>query len=154
VRSRVSDLTEALLRQRTDVEEIFSAGDGPMDFLAYYGGPDYFDEVCIYDSLDDSTACWLLNDWLNEQVEVGWECHLELSKLLAKRGYLVRDKVENIVQQIASGELSFGSDLYLSFLPSMKDGEQLAIELLDIAPADRRDGFVPRLLQAQHAIDL
>jgi hypothetical protein len=141
VRSRVSDLTEALLRQRDDVEEIFVPGDDPESFLDYYGGPDYFDEVCIYDCVDDVTACWLLNDWLDGQVQVGWECHCELSKLLAKRGHLIRDKVESVVRQIASGEVSFGSDLCLSFLPSMKDGEQLAYGLLDIASADRRDGL-------------
>lgn len=141
VRNRVSDLTEAVLRQRTDVDEIFVAGDDPESFLDYYGGPDYFDDECIYDSVDDATACWLLEDWIDGQVQIGWECHCELSKLLAKRGHLVRDKVENVVRRIVSGEIGFGSDLCLSFLPSMKDGEQLAIELLDDAPADRRDGL-------------
>jgi hypothetical protein len=141
VRSRVSVLTETLLRQRTDIEEFFVAGNDPESFLDYYGGPDYFDDACIYDSVDDATACWLLNDWLDGQVQIGWDCHLELSKLLAKRGHLVQDKVEKLVRQIASGEVSFSSDLCLSFLPSMKDGEQLAIGLLEIAPDDRRDGL-------------
>lgn len=141
VRNRVSDLTENLLRQRTDVEEIFVPGDDPESFLDYYDGPDYFDDECIYDPVDDAAACWLLNDWFNEPLPIGWECHRELSKLLAKRGHLVRDKAESIVRKIASGELSYGWDLCLSFLPCMSDGEQLAIELLDDAPADRRDGL-------------
>lgn len=141
VRSRVSDLTETLLRQRTDIEEIFVAGDDPESFLDYYGGPDHFDDMCIYDSVDDATACRLSNDWLDGKVQIGWNCNLELSKLLAKRGHLVRDRVENIVQQIMSGEVSFYSGLCLTFLPRMKDGEQLAIGLLEIAPDDLRDGL-------------
>src|SRR5215467_6809143 len=98
MRSRVSDLTESLLRQPFDIEWLSRAGDEPEEFLDYLDGPDYFDDECIYDSVDDQTALWLLNDWLDERANVGWQANLELSKLLAKRGRLVAAKVEPIVR--------------------------------------------------------
>jgi hypothetical protein len=137
-----------LLRERSDIETIYSGSDDPEDFLDFFGGPDYYDEACIYDSVDDATACWLQNDWLDQRAnDVGWEVHLELSKLLAKRGELVRAKVESIVHELAKLSEE-GSDfswarygLCLSFLERMKDGELLAIQLLDQAPAGFRDGL-------------
>ena len=149
MRCRRSDLTESLLRHRTDLTLFEPATDDPEDGLEYFGGPDYFDDECIYDPVDDATALWLLNDWLDDKPYVGWNVHRELSKLLAKRGHLVRDRVEPIVRQLAALRPDEGGftpwaehQLCLSFLWRMEDGESLAVRLIDRVPEDFRDGLL------------
>lgn len=150
MRNRLSDLTESLLRNRTDLTAFWPATDDPEDGLEYFGGPDYFDEEGIYDPVDDATAEWLLADWLDGQAaNVGWNVRRELSKLLAKRGRLVRDRVEPIVRQLAALGPEDGGftpwahhQLCLSFLPQMEDGESLAVRLIDRVPEDFRDGLL------------
>lgn len=149
MRSRLSNLSESLLRDRNDLVCFSPASDDPEDFLDFLGGPDYFDDECIYDSVDDSTARWLLNDWLDGAPNVGWCINLELSKLLAKRGHLVRERVEPLIRGLSALSLDEGGfmpwsqhQLCLSFLPSMDDGERLAICLLERVPEDARDGLL------------
>ena len=149
MRTRLSDLTEILLQQRNDlIGGCEPLSDDPGDFLDYLGGPEYFDESCIYDSVDDDTAIWLLNDWLDGTANVGWHVNCELSKLLAKRGHLIRERAEAIVRTIADSDpevdcLSWAKrQLCLSFLPCMEDGETLAVRLLGQAPSDFRDGIL------------
>jgi hypothetical protein len=149
VRSRLSDLTESLLRARTDLDYFGPASDDPEDGLEFFGGPDYVDDECIYDTVDDATAEWLLSNWLDGASNVGWNVHLELSKLLAKRGNLVRARVEPIIRGLAALAAEEGGftpwaehQLCLSFLPNLSDGEALALRLLDRVPEDFRDGLL------------
>jgi hypothetical protein len=151
MRCRLSDLTESLLQQRTDLDLLSPATDGPnpVDGLEYFGGPEYFDDECIYDPVDDATALWLLGDWLDGEPDVGWRVHLELSKLLAKRWHLVLDRVEPIVRELAAlrpGEGGFTPwarhQLCLSVLWRMQDGESLAVGLIERVPEDFRDGLL------------
>jgi hypothetical protein len=149
VRSRLSDLTESLLRVRGDLDYFGPASDDPEDGLEFFGGPHYFDDECIYDTVDDPTAQWLLNDWLDGTMNVGWSVHRELSKLLGKRGNLVRDRVEPIIRDLAALAPDEGGftpwakhQLCLSFLPSLPDAEALALRLLDRVPEDFRDGLL------------
>ncbi len=149
MRSRLSNLTESLLRGRSDLDYFSPASDDPKDGLGFFGGPDYFDDECIYDAVDDATAQWVLNDWLDGAPNVGWNVHRELSKLLAKRGNLVRDRVEPIIRGLAALAPDEGGftpwakhQLCLSFLPSFPDSEALALRLIERVPEDFRDGLL------------
>ena len=104
---------------------------------------------CIYDPADDATGRQLLNDWLDGAPNVCWNTHCELSKLLARRGHLVRERVEPIIRELtalAPGEGGFSPwrehQLSLSFLAKMADGEALAVHLLGGVPEDFRDGLL------------
>jgi len=149
VRSRLSDLTESLLRRRGDLDYFGPASEDPEDGLEFFGGPDYFDDECIYDAVEDSTARWLLELWLDGVPNVGWNVHLELSKLLAKRGTLVRERAESIIRSLAALQPEEGGfepwarhRLCLSFLQGLPDGEALALRLLERVPEDFRDGLL------------
>jgi hypothetical protein len=149
MRTRLSDLTESLLRQRSDLEYLGPAGDNPEDGLEFAGGPGHFDDECIYDAVDDRTALWLLNDWIDDATNLGFDVHCELSKLLSKRGRLVHDRVEPIIRRLAAlkeGEGGFTPwsqyQLLLSYLCQMPDGEALAIHFLYHVPEDFRDGLL------------
>ncbi|HEY2589099.1 MAG TPA: hypothetical protein VGI81_25375 [Tepidisphaeraceae bacterium] len=138
-----------MLSQRADITDLYPATDDPEDGVEYFGGPDYFADDGVFDPIDDATAQWALSDWLESAPNLGWDVHLELSKLLVKRGHLIRDKVEPIVRKLASGEPDEGEfilllgryQLCLSFLSRMEGGEEVAIALLDRVPEDFRDGL-------------
>jgi hypothetical protein len=138
-----------LLSQRTDITGPYPATDDPEDGVEYFGGPHYFDDDGVFDPLDNATAQWALSDWLDSPPNLGWGVQLELSKLLVKRGHLIRDKVELVVRKLVCGVPDEGEfvlllaryELFLSFLSRMEGGEEAAIALLDRVPEDFRHGL-------------
>lgn len=156
MRSRLSDLTATLLRDRGDLIHLSPASDDPEDGLEFIGGPGYLDPECIYDPVEDATAHWLLDDWLDGDRTVGWCVHLQLSKLLAKRGQLVAGRVEPIVRELAAVDPMTGDstiwyerELCLSYLPLLADGEALLLRCLERSRDDFRDG----ILHACHSLN-
>ncbi len=104
------------------------------------GGPDYFDDECIYDSCSDGTCRELLLDFLESRTSGSPPVALELSKLLSKRGFVVRDRMEPLFLD-PDAYFSHSKSLFLSYLVVMENGETRAIQLLDHVPGDSRDGL-------------
>jgi len=104
------------------------------------GGPHYFDDECIYDSCSDSTCRDLLLDFLDSRTSTSWSVQLELSKLLSKRGSVVRERIEPQLLDPAA-YFSHSKSLFLSYLALMGHAESRVIQLLDSVPSDSRDGL-------------
>jgi hypothetical protein len=140
-------LTETLLRARTDIETICAADPSPRKwssrtYLDFHGGPDCFADDCIYDPVDDATGRWLLEDFVDGNSTVGASVYEELSKLLSKRGQLVRDRMDPIVGGILDGTVAYEPHfLKLSYAATMPDGESVVLKLLDIVGSDSRDAL-------------
>ena len=146
-------LTEALLRARTDIRTIYPADPTPRNWakrtsLSFFPGPDfpdYVDDRCIYDGLDDATARWVLEDFVDRNSTVCYGIARELSKLLSTRGVLVRDRMEPIIRGIIDAAPGYRHYfLHLGYAATMPDGESVVLTLLDIVGSDSRDGlFLP-----------
>lgn len=133
---RLIKLTLKMLRQSGIPEEAIHPPDesDEDDFLDYRCGPSLFDEFCIYDACSDATCRWALRDFVNERTRgVGWDTHLELTKLLSRRGRLVKDLVEPEVKLAVQDPPNAVCNraLLLAYLPLMRNGEKHALKLLD-----------------------
>lgn len=108
--------------------------------------PSRWDDVCIYDNVDDQTARTLMIEWVAGRAHTGT---YEIAKLLAGRGQLIAEQMTPIIERLAAGGdeldwtrrchyLSIG---YVVSLPPA-DAERLALRFLDLMPEDFRDGVL------------
>jgi hypothetical protein len=138
-------LTEKLLRKRQDIESIAPADpSSDQGCLGCWGGPDYFDDECIYDPCDDATARWLLEDFLYGRSQVDGHISGELSKLLSKRPYAIADMMAHLIDRLdhrPSDSIYSYHNLAWSYFANRADGETRALQLLDLVPEDCRDGL-------------
>jgi len=138
--SRLTQVTLDVLTRRPGVSDLSTPDQAPGLWLDFDGGPDYFDEECIYDSCSDTICRELLLDFLDCCTPTSWSVQLELSKLLSKRGFVVRERIEPIL--LNQGDyISHYKSLFLSYLAIMPKGEARVLQLLDSVPDDSRDGL-------------
>lgn len=100
-----------------------------------------FASECIFDDCTDAQAKLFLESFLANGLSVGWEVSLQLSKLLATRGQLVRQTIEPLLMTLDWGTYNIHL-LYLSYLALIKEeGPALAGRMLDEVPEDGRDAL-------------
>lgn len=133
---RLIKLTLKMLRQSGIYEEVIYPPNesDEDDFLDYRCGPSLFDDFCIYDACSDATCRWALRDFVNERTRgIGGDAHLELTKLLSKRGRLVKELVEPEVKLAGKDPqyAVFHRAQLLAYLPLMRNGEKHALKLLE-----------------------
>lgn len=100
----------------------------------------------LFDSLTEKDASSLLHffcspEWTSESL--AWNINIELAKLLAKRGLLVKDKAERLIQFHYERETCFSEAcfLHLAYLGTNIRFEGLCLELLEKSVEDSRDGI-------------
>ncbi len=138
-----SQLIVDVLKEALAADECLFVLNAPADDdpgVEIDGGPGLFEEACVFDHTSDETAAEILKSFLSVPLNVGWELRCELAKLLVKRGHLVTDLVEPIIQGDAWVNHPAGF-LALASLATAPDGESRVLELLDTVPEDSRDGL-------------
>lgn len=99
-----------------------------------------FTSECIFDDCSDSQAKLLLDAFLANGLSVGWAVSEQLSKLLSKRGRLVSQTMDQLLES-TDWSCCYAEQLLLSYLAVRDDGATCATRLLDIVREDFRDGL-------------
>ena len=98
------------------------------------------DAPYIFGDLDDEDAKFLLESFIDFRSLYHFDLALQLARLLAERGTLVRARMGRIIAK--TDWSSYGSNgLLLSYLGSVKGADAQIHRLLDIVPEDGRDGL-------------
>ena len=101
---------------------------------------DLFASECIFDECGDAQAKMLLEAFLTNSLSVSWSVSEQLSKLLSKRGRLVSETMDGLLEKLDWSCCS-GEQLFLSYLAVRDDGAAWAARLLDEVRDDFRDGL-------------
>jgi hypothetical protein len=118
---------------RTDVD----GWCADIDLDARY---DLFTSECIFDDCSDAQAKPLLESFLRNRLSVSWSVSEQLSKLLSKRGRLVSETMDKLLEKLDWSCCS-AEQLFLSYLAVRDDGASWAARLLDEVREDFRDGL-------------
>jgi len=133
LKSVENDPQSGILALRTDAPGlcIEVALDSRHDWLADSG---------LFDRCNDDLATRFLEAFVAGKLSVNFPIAMQLSKLLAKRGGLIRETIEPLLATPDWRSLSAPS-LLLSYLALHGEGERIAMQLLDTVPEDCRDGL-------------
>ena len=94
----------------------------------------------IFDECSDDDAKLLLESFIDFRSLYQYDLAVQLSRLLARRGVLVRARMGRILAK--TDWSSYGSNgLLLSYLASRKGSDPLICRLLDTVGEDNRDGL-------------
>ena len=94
----------------------------------------------IFDECSDDDAKLLLESFIDFQSLYQYDLAVQLSRLLARRGALVRGRMGRVLAK--TDWSSYGSNgLLLSYLASRKGSDPLICRLLDTVGEDNRDGL-------------
>ena len=94
----------------------------------------------LFSDVSDKEAITLLNAFIDSSVLFAFEVVRHLSRLMAVRGNLVKQKMDEIVDIVDWSSYSSPASL-LSYLASKSEGGDRIIRLLDVVPNDSRDGL-------------
>jgi hypothetical protein len=100
-----------------------------------------FSSECIFDDCTDAQAKTLLQAFLEKRLAVSWSVSEQLSKLLSKRGRLVSDTIDRLLETLDWTSCS-AEQLFLSYLAVRPDGARWAARLLDEVREDFRDALL------------
>ena len=117
-----------------------------LDALVQWG----MDAPYIFGDLDDEDAKFLLESFIDFRSLYHFDLALQLARLLAERGTLVRARMGRIIAK--TDWSSYGSNgLLLSFLGPVEGADAQIRRLLDIVPEDGRDGLFVACWKSQSA---
>ena len=117
-----------------------------LDALVQWG----MDAPYIFGDIDDEDAKLLLESFIDFRSLYHFDLALQLARLLAERGTLVRARMGRIIAK--TDWSSYGSNgLLLSYLGSVKGADAQIRRLLDIVPEDGRDGLFVACWKSQSA---
>jgi hypothetical protein len=102
---------------------------------------DLFASECIFDDCGDEEAKRILEAFLTQNLNLGWDLSLQLCKLLATHGRLVRETMEPLLETL-NWSCVYQEQLFLSYLAVRDDGEDWAARMLDVMREDFRDGLL------------
>ena len=109
-----------------------------LDSLA--GGCGEFAAPFIFDECSDGDAKLLLESFVDYPALYQYDLAVQLSRLLARRGALVRARMGRVLAKTDWSR--YGSNgLLLSYLASRKGSDPLICRLLDMVGEDNRDGL-------------
>ena len=143
------------LQLRGDISSIEVLDSINGSCFSYVGGPRMLSSDVVFDncSIDDKKI--LISYFLSEDFllrDFNWELNVEMAKLSAKYGGLVRKHISQFVQ----GRLNVWESYFLQFacLGSDRRNESCLISLLDNSSEDFRDGlFIASWFMGSRAVD-
>lgn len=147
LKSRHSHIYEIILHSLMEnkvVSNLILQPDSPYFFYespySPYGGSGIFDFLTEKDS-SDLLHFFCSPEWTSESI--AWNINIELAKLLAKRGLLVKDEAERLIQFHYERKTCFSEAcfLHLAYLGTSIRFEDFCIELLEESVEDSRDGI-------------
>lgn len=131
---------------RARCERVGGAASICLDDLVQCG----VDATFIFDALGDRDAKTLLESFIDFRSLYQFDLALQLARLLADRGSLVRSRMGRLVAQ-TDWSMRGGDALLLAYLGSVKGGEAQLCRLIDVVPEDSRDGLFIACMKSSSA---
>ena len=97
----------------------------------------FLDDKCIFSDCSDSELIQLFNAVITHY-PLDWDISCEVCKMLPRKGYLVKEKLEKI---IFNPTFDYCDQLLLAYLGGALQYEDYIIDFLDKIPEDFRDGI-------------
>lgn len=97
------------------------------DLAANFG---YFKRDRLFDVCSDKDARTFLLAFLRGELRICWSLSVEMARLLAHRGHLVKDEAEQVFQQTSDWN-SMPRSLCLTYLVQFEDGPERALQFVE-----------------------
>ena len=98
------------------------------------------DDNWLFSYVSNAEAKLLLKEFISDKTYCTFEVLLHFARLMALKGTLVAEPMDNVVQS-TDWESYASPQLLLSYLAVKSDGAAWIIRLLDVVPSDARDGL-------------
>ena len=98
------------------------------------------DDIWLFSDVSDAEAELLLKEFISDKTYCTFEVLVHFARLMALKGALVAELMDNVVRS-TDWESYASPHLLLSYLAVKSDGVAWIIRLLDVVPADARDGL-------------
>ena len=113
-------------------------------YFGYDGGPEALDDKCLFDISTESEKALLLRHLFStEETRTNWGygVNVELAKLAAKDGHLVRDEAERCLYEGFEEEHWIGNFLRVAYFGSDICYEKRLVDLIEKRAGDCGDGY-------------
>ena len=94
----------------------------------------------LFSDVSDEEAKLLLKEFISDKTYCTFEVLLHFARLMAQRGTLVAEQMDDVVRSTDWGSYA-SPQLLLSYLAVKPDGTDWILRLLDVVPSDARDGL-------------
>ena len=98
------------------------------------------DDNWLFSDVSDEEAKLLLKAFISDKTYCTFEVLLHFARLMAQRGTLVAEQMDDVVRSTDWGSCA-SPQLLLSCLAVKPDGADWIVHLLDVVPPDARDGL-------------
>ena len=132
------------LDKQQDVSNCTEGADAYGHYFDYDGGPEALEDRCVFDGLPDDEKTILLHCLFaceNARANFGSAINVELAKLAAKNGRLVRDEAERCLYEGFEEEHWIGNFLRVAYFGSDICYEKRLVDLIEKRAGDCGDGY-------------
>ena len=140
----ICNLIQSALTSQKDVRFVREVVVDGCHVFEYKGGPEVLENRCVFDVLSDEQSARLLKFYLSEpglNALFNWEINVELAKLSAKRGFLVRDAAEQCLCDGFEKEHWIDNVLRVAYFGSDVRYEKRLVDLIEKRAGDCGDGY-------------
>lgn len=140
----IYNLIKSALTSQKDVQFVREAVVDGCHIFEYKGGPEVLENRCVFDVLSDEQSARLLKFYLSERgLDALFNCEInvELAKLSAKRGSLVRGEAEQCLYVGFEKEHWIDNVLRAAYFGSDISYEQRLVDLIEKRTGDCGDGY-------------
>ena len=113
-------------------------------YFGYDGGPETLDDKCLFDNASESEKVLLLRHLFSDgETRMNWGCgvNVELAKLAAKCGHLVREEAERCLHEGFELEHWIANSLRVAYFGSDIRYENRLVDLIEKRSGDCGDGY-------------
>lgn len=140
----IYNLIQSALTSQKDVQFVREIAVNGCHVFEYKGGPGALENRCVFDVLSDEQSARLLKFYLSERgldALFNWEINVELAKLSAKRGFLVRGEAEQCLYVGFEKEHWIDNVLRVAYFGSDIRYEKRLVDLIEKRTGDCGDGY-------------
>ena len=140
----IYNLIQSALTSQKDVQFVREAVVDGCHIFEYKGGPEVLENRCVFDVLSDEQSARLLKFYLSERgLDALFNCEInvELAKLSAKRGSLVRGEAEQCLYVGFEKEHWIDNVLRVAYFGSDIRYEKRLVDLIEKRAGDCGDGY-------------
>ena len=141
---RIDSIVRKALSRYPGISNCSESVDGYEHCFAFDGGPEMLEDQCLFDNVgDEDKRILLLHLFSAKGVKAnwGWKVNVELAKLAAKCGRLVRDEAERCLYD--GFERTYWTDnvLRVAYFGSDLCYEDRLVDLIEVRADDCGDGY-------------
>lgn len=116
----------------------YADGSRPLNCELYDGMP--LGSDWMFKSATDDESRQILLHYMSSKPDIGFELACHIARLFAEKGFVVKEELAGLVAN-TDWSLYGSPELILAGLPHVRNGDSIAIHLLDVIPEDNRDGI-------------